>query len=211
MRERESLTIVKLGGSFAFSPHLMTWIEALSTCGGQVVVVPGGGPFADTVRAAQAEIGFDDRAAHHMALLAMEQFGCALVSLGEKFVLASSTDAIRRALFEDKVPVWSPTEMVLMAEDIPASWDVTSDSLALWLSGQLGAADVILVKQRGIAEAGTAGKKLTAAALVDRAFQQFLAALSARVSLAGANDHYAVVDAVRNGTTAGAPFGRVMV
>ena len=34
-----------------------------------MIVVPGGGPFADAVRASQAEIGFDDAAAHEMAML----------------------------------------------------------------------------------------------------------------------------------------------
>ena len=42
--------VVKLGGSFAFSEHLRAWLEALTACAGRVVIVPGGGPFADTRR-----------------------------------------------------------------------------------------------------------------------------------------------------------------
>ena len=76
------LTVVKLGGSLAFSDALRPWLDALSQCARHVVVVPGGGPFADAVRAAQPRMGFDDRAAHHMALSAMEQYGRALVGLG---------------------------------------------------------------------------------------------------------------------------------
>jgi dihydroneopterin aldolase len=57
-------TIVKLGGSFAFSAHLRDWVAAIAGCAGGAVIVPGGGPFADTVRVAQAEMGFDDCAAH---------------------------------------------------------------------------------------------------------------------------------------------------
>ena len=42
--------VVKLGGSHAFATHLRAWLDALAQAGGNVVVVPGGGPFADAVR-----------------------------------------------------------------------------------------------------------------------------------------------------------------
>src|SRR5215470_1126984 len=88
-------TIVKLGGSFAFSAHLRDWIAAIAGCAGRVVIVPGGGPFADAVRSAQAQMGFDECAAHRMGLLAMEQYGCAIRSLHEKLSLADTSDSIR--------------------------------------------------------------------------------------------------------------------
>ena len=93
-REMRDLTVVKLGGSHAFAPHLRAWLDAIAQCAGRIVVVPGGGPFADAVRDAQPRMGFDDAAAHRMALLAMEQYGCALASLNARFVLAESRTAI---------------------------------------------------------------------------------------------------------------------
>src|SRR5712671_4273419 len=131
MRGRD-LTVIKLGGSHAFAPHLADWVEAIARFQGRIVVVPGGGPFADAVRAAQPKIGFDDDAAHRMALLAMEQYGCALASLNGRFILADSPAAIRHALDAACVPVWMPSRMALAAKDIPCSWEVTSDSLAAW-------------------------------------------------------------------------------
>src|SRR5262245_16671636 len=104
-------TVVKLGGSLAFSDALRPWLKALAGCAGHVVVVPGGGPFADAVRVAQPKMGFDDRAAHHMALIAMEQYGRALVGLGENLILAGSVAAIERALRDGRVPVWAPARM----------------------------------------------------------------------------------------------------
>ena len=83
-----ALTVIKLGGSHAFAPHLRDWLAAIAGCAGSMVLVPGGGPFADLVRDAQARIGFDDDAAHRMALLAMAQYGCALASLNAQFTLA---------------------------------------------------------------------------------------------------------------------------
>src|SRR6266700_479583 len=101
-------TVVKLGGSCASSLDLRRWTAAVVGCAGEVVVVPGGGSFADAVRAAQPAIGFDDAAAHHMALLAMEQFGRALASLDSRLSLADSTAALRRRLRENQVAVWLP-------------------------------------------------------------------------------------------------------
>src|SRR5882724_3145846 len=125
---RPAPTVVKLGGSHAFSEHLAGWVAAIAACAGDVVVVPGGGPFADAVRDAQPRIGFDDDAAHHMALLAMEQYGCALASLNRALVPADSLAAIQQALAAEKVPVWMPARMALAAKDIPAAWEITSDS-----------------------------------------------------------------------------------
>src|SRR5579875_2749273 len=139
--------VVKLGGSQAGRPHVGGWLEALAACAGHVVLVPGGGPFADVVRTLQPKIGFDDIAAHHMALLAMEQFGRALASLRSGFELAVSMAAIADALERGCVPVWAPLMMAARAADIPASWDVTSDSLAAWLAGRLGVKRLVLVKQ----------------------------------------------------------------
>ena len=112
MRGASGPTVLKLGGSYAFSPFLKNWIDAVKDCAGCVVLVPGGGPFADAVRAAQPRMGFDDRAAHEMAVLAMDQYGRALTSLGAGLTAAPSLAAIRRVLRKGGVPVWSPTRMV---------------------------------------------------------------------------------------------------
>ena len=198
-----ALTVLKLGGSHTFAPHLGDWLDALAACGGQVVLVPGGGPFADAVRLAQARLSFDDGAAHHMALLAMEQFGCALASLGRGMTLSRSLAAIRRALREHRVPVWSPTAMVLAAAGIPASWDVTSDSLAAWLAGRLRCPRLLLIKHMEALPAGGGVQALAAAGIVDPAFAAFLGASGADAYIVGPADHAAAARAIRGGTAAG--------
>jgi dihydroneopterin aldolase len=203
MRGPRPLTVVKLGGSFAFSPHLKDWLDAIATCAGHVVLVPGGGPFADAVRAAQRDMGFDDRAAHRMALLAMEQYAGALANFCAQMLPADSTAAIRRALRERKVPVWCPARMVLAAEDVPWSWDATSDSLAAWLAGRLGAKRVLLVKQIRPAGASLNMQDFAAQELVDPLFSGFLAVAGAEASVAGAEDHAQAAAAIRSGL----PFG----
>ena len=197
------LTVVKLGGSFAFSAHLADWIAAIARCAGRAVIVPGGGPFADAVRAAQAQMGFDDLAAHRMALLAMEQFGCAITTLHEALSLADSLDSIRRSLANDQVPVWLPTQMALAAADIPPCWDITSDSLAAWLARKIGAERVLLVKHIEPGSEAVRATDLAARDIVDKAFADFLAISCVPAFILGPKDH-AVVDRSLRGEPAGA-------
>lgn len=187
---KEAVIVVKLGGSQAGSPHLEAWLDTLSACAGHVVLVPGGGPFAEAVRTAQAAIRFDDLAAHHMALLAMEQFGRALASLRPGFAVADSPAAIATALETGRVPIWAPLTMAARAPDIPASWDVTSDSLAAWLAGRLGARRLLLIKHGRVTGADTAGE-LAERGIVDSAFPQFLDASKAEAAVVAASDHAA--------------------
>lgn len=190
-------TVVKLGGSFAFSAYLADWITAIAGCAGRVVIVPGGGPFADMVRAAQKQMGFDDRAAHRMGLLAMEQYGCAIKSRSEKLSLADSPDAIRRSLANNQVPVWLSSRMALEATDIPHSWDVTADSLAAWLAGKIGAERLLLVKHmEPMLDGMLRAADLAARHIVDRAFANFLAESGVPGFVLGHKDHAAIACSV---------------
>ena len=51
---------------------------------------------------------------------------------------------------EDRTPVWLPSTCGHpgVRQSLP-SWDVTSDSLAAWLAGKLGADALLLIKQTG--------------------------------------------------------------
>lgn len=162
--------VVKFGGSFAGSSLLHDWIKAFAQCAGRIVLVPGGGPFANVVRATQSEIGFDHRAAHHMALLAMEQYGRALASLDELLAATDSTDAIELELTAGRVPVWMPSRMAIDAADLAPSWDVTSDSLAAWLTGRIGAGRLFLVKHVGLTASQVRCEDLAAKGIVDKDF-----------------------------------------
>jgi len=188
MRGAPAVTVVKLGGSLVGSAGLPDWLDALADCAGRVVVVPGGGPFADAVRAAQPPMGFDDRAAHHMAVLAMEQFGCALASLHERFKRAQSIAAIRRMLRGRAVPVWAPIRMALAAPEIPASWDVTSDSLAAWLAGKIDAKRVLLVKPIQLGHESVSLEELVSRGVVDPALPWFLRESGASAAILGPSD-----------------------
>jgi 5-(aminomethyl)-3-furanmethanol phosphate kinase len=196
-------TVVKLGGSCVGSLDLRRWTAAVAGCARRVVVVPGGGRFADAVRAAQPAIGFDDAAAHHMALLAMEQLGRALASLDGRVSLADSTAALRRCLRENKAAVWLPTRMALGAADVPPSWDVTSDSLAAWLAGKISARRLLLMKQVELPPHPIHADDLARRGIVDKAFPRFLAASGAAAFILGPADHMAIAAALCDDSSVG--------
>ena len=198
--------VVKLGGSFAFSTILTDWIRALTSCAGRVVIVPGGGPFADAVRNAQRRMGFDDRAAHLMSLLAMEQYGHALLCCDDLLQPADSVERIERQLAAQRVPVWMPARMAAAAPDVEPSWRVTSDSLAAWLSGMIGADRLILVKHVGAPSGLEQCQDLVAMGVVDEAFPQYLRKAAVSASLVGPADHAILAAAIRCGTPAGFPI-----
>jgi len=167
------LRVVKLGGSLHDSPWLTSWLDALAQAGGRVVLVPGGGPFADAVRETQRCCHFSDAAAHRLSLLAMEQYGLMLCDLEPDLLPAATPQMITDAIAHGRTPVWLPSGMCLGAPDIPESWSVTSDSLAVWLAHHLGAEALALVKH-GEGDAGDI-RALADAGLVDSAFPGFAA------------------------------------
>ena len=173
-------------------------MAAIAAEAGSIAIVPGGGPFADGVRTAQASIGYDDRAAHAMALMAMAQFGCALRSLNPALTLAASRSAILRAIKDGKVPVWSPEPMARAAA-LPETWDLTSDSLAAWLAGILGAGRLLLVKHGRFEGAAIDAHDLVARGVVDPLFPLYLKESGAQAWLAGPTDSARLGEGLRGG------------
>jgi 5-(aminomethyl)-3-furanmethanol phosphate kinase len=139
--------VVKLGGSLIGTPALKGWLDAFAQFGdGKIVIVPGGGVFADAVRDAQAKTGIDDATAHHMAVLAMDQYATLITSLNADLVMASSEIDIAGCGWQHRAVVWKPSLMVLADKELPMSWDLSSDSLAAWLATKLNAQHLLVVK-----------------------------------------------------------------
>ncbi|WP_294641120.1 amino acid kinase [uncultured Aureimonas sp.] len=182
----KDVLVVKFGGSSIASTDLRKWVEAIEKSKRRLVVVPGGGPFAKLVRQYQTRIGYDDDAAHRMAILGMEQFGHALASLGTRLRPAATLDAIAAAHGEGLIPVWMPAKLVIRADEIEHTWSTTSDSLAAWLAGQFEGASLCLIKQIDL-PAGSTIEAVSAAGVVDTGFASLLHPAT-RVFVAGPSD-----------------------
>ena len=166
------ITVIKLGGSLLQGTELMPCLDAVEQLAGQKIIVPGGGLFADQVRVAQACWQFDDRAAHQMAVLAMQQMAVLLQSLKPRFPLIDKLDVVL-----PDISIWSPSIGDLDQAGIAASWDITSDSLAAWLAGRLNAEQLILIKSAEI-DSKFSLEQLQQHGIIDAAFGQFAEALN---------------------------------
>jgi 5-(aminomethyl)-3-furanmethanol phosphate kinase len=107
-----------------------------------LVVVPGGGGFADEVRRVDRRFRLSDSAAHWMAILAMDQYGYLLQRLAPGSALVRH----RRELAPGRLNVLAPSTWLLRADPLPHSWDVTSDSIAAWIARALRVRRLMLVK-----------------------------------------------------------------
>ena len=205
------LWVVKLGGSLAHSSYLKRWLSVLAGGGGTVVVVPGGGPFADQVRDLQRHRRFDDATAHHMALLAMEQYGRMLAGLQPGLRPAASRAEIARARRAGLAAVWMPTRMVLAEPRIAASWDITSDSLAAWLAGRLKADRLVLVKSVALPGSSVSATTLARRGIVDPALPGYLARSGAEGWCIDDARPAAMAAALKNGRGPGTRIGAAPV
>ena len=123
--------IVKVSGSlYNQIPDLIPVIKASKR---PLLLIPGGGPFADLVRCVQA----DNDTAHWMAVSAMEQFGLFIASFG-----ISATDFIITPL---TTTVFLPYRYLRLTDPLPHTWDVTSDTIAAWIAHALHL-DLLLLK-----------------------------------------------------------------
>lgn len=192
--------VIKLGGSLAASHNLVAWLRATQDLHG-VVLVPGGGAFADTVREQQRCHGFDDSAAHAMALLAMDQYGLMLIALGGGRLCASRDETeIRACLRDGHLPVWLPASRVDPDPSVPRSWSFTSDALALWLAQRIDAAGVLLIKSATIDAGAMPAPEAVARGWVDPAFAGLRAQLACPVRLLGPAGQGALRGIVAGGT-----------
>ena len=140
--------VVKIGGSLAKDAAVLRAVCAeLSKAGERfrLAVVPGGGEFADVVRAVDSRFGLSEDVAHRMAVLGMDQYGLLLAELIPRCRVAFSIGVVPGLSGAGRVVVLLPSRLIFRARSLEASWDVTSDSIAAYVAGRLSAGKLVLV------------------------------------------------------------------
>jgi aspartokinase-like uncharacterized kinase len=140
--------VIKVGGSLAEHPAtLKVLCNKLSEIAKKhrLLVVPGGGKFADAVRKFDQRYVLSADISHRMAILGMDQFGLLLSQIiPNSCATYLLSDAVQ--LSEVKVvPIFLPSQLMFQEDPLEPSWDVTSDSIAAYVTSRLNADKVILV------------------------------------------------------------------
>ncbi len=140
-----------------------------------ILIVPGGGMFADTIRVADGRFSLSADAAHWMAILGMEQYA---------FYLKDKSSAAATDLITDMLPgvsILFPYRLMKTEDPLPHTWDVTSDTIAGWVAKQTEAlfikatdVDGIFMEGKLVREISASSFKGSCPGCIDPALPPFL-------------------------------------
>lgn len=141
--------VLKIGGSLL--NHKEELKRLCSVLGGlaaryKMLIVPGGGRFADLVRSVDQIYGLSPLASHRMAILAMDQYGLLLADITPNSVIIHMLDDVESVWRRRELPILLPSRLLFTSDKLPSSWDVTSDTISAYIAKLLGVENLILVK-----------------------------------------------------------------
>lgn len=139
---------VKVGGSLANDPiSLRGLCRKLGSLARdhRILVVPGGGKFADVVREFDGTFDLSGAIADRMAILAMDQFGLLLSNITPNSCVCYTLREAENLSESGALPIFLPSRLMFRRDPLEHSWDVTSDSIAAYVAGELNADKLILV------------------------------------------------------------------
>lgn len=122
---------VKIGGSL-FPHHAKKLLKKL--LGEEIIIIPGGGEFADKIREYNNKIGFSDTANHEAAILSMDIMGILLADLIKGAEATHTIKDARKIKKDGKIPILLPSRILHYIDPLKHSWKVTSDSIAFYIS-----------------------------------------------------------------------------
>lgn len=176
--------VIKLGGSLLDWPELAPRVRAW--LGGQPpatnIVIVGGGPMVDKLRALDREHHFSPAAAHWLSIRAMSLTAAIVAEWLEEATLVSSLEKLRLA---------GPTSLQIfdvehfLREDqgadgaLPCGWEVTSDSIAARVAAIVSARELVLLKS-ALPAPGSSREAWARSGFVDAHFPRASVGLSVR-------------------------------
>ncbi len=146
------LTVIKVGGSLLDLDGLEARLSAiLARHGPRVLLIAGGGKVVDVVRELDQRHGFGDQDSHELAIRGLDFTAAILTVFLPESALMWRPMELELNWAGGRVPILMPS-LFLDAFDrprpdaLPASWRITSDSIAARAAVILGAEHLILLK-----------------------------------------------------------------
>lgn len=143
------VNVIKVGGSLSKYPNklrkLCLKINDLSQRH-PLLIIPGGAKFVDTVREYFNTFLLSEDTAHWMAILGMDQYGLLLSELIPSSKLIYIPEEYINFIESSGVPILLPYKYMYENDPLEHSWDVTSDSISLYIAWKLNSEQLILIK-----------------------------------------------------------------
>lgn len=174
-----TFALIKVGGSLLDWPELPRRLRSFLDGeygrghGSRIVLIVGGGAAADFVRAMDRIHALGDMASHRLAIHSLDLSAQLLHSLLPGSTIVFGSEELE-ASDRQAVPILSPRRFLEELDDphddrLPASWDVTTDSIAARIAVRLGAGRLVLLKSTALSE-GTDREGAARLGLVDPLF-----------------------------------------
>lgn len=139
--------VVKIGGSL-FPNHAMELAKQLRNTNS--VIILGGGEFANLIREYDDELSFSKETTHWTAIDCMDIMAKLVSDKVESTKLTYSIEKVNKISDEGFTPIFAVSEFLKNEDPFDCSWDVTSDSIAAYISHLLNAKLLIITNVNGI-------------------------------------------------------------
>lgn len=139
--------VVKIGGSL-FPNYAIDLAKKLENTNSLIVL--GGGEFANLIRKYDSEINFSQETNHWTAIDCMDIIAKLVNDKVESTKLAYSIDDAIAISNEGFTPIFVVSKFLREDDPFECSWDVTSDSIAAYISHRLNANLLIVTNVNGI-------------------------------------------------------------
>lgn len=139
--------VVKIGGSL-FPNYAIDLAKKLENTNSLIVL--GGGEFANLIRKYDSEINFSQETNHWTAIDCMDIIAKLVNDKVESTKLAYSIDDAIAVSDEGFTPIFVVSKFLREDDPFECSWDVTSDSIAAYISHLLNANLLIVTNVNGI-------------------------------------------------------------
>lgn len=139
--------VVKIGGSL-FPNYAIDLAKKLENTNSLIVL--GGGEFANLIRKYDSEINFSQETNHWTAIDCMDIIAKLVNDKVESTKLVYSIDDAIAISDEGFTPIFVVSKFLREDDPFECSWDVTSDSIAAYISHRLNANLLIVTNVNGI-------------------------------------------------------------
>lgn len=168
-RESTETLVVKVGGSLFDLPELADRLWQLADLLNRpMCIIPGGGGLVQELRRLDGIHHWPSETSHVLALQAMSLTAKLVARCDARFELLTALPSIEEKP-RSRIQVLDVTHLPGL-DRIPASWDVTSDSIAAWIALQLGKKDLLLVRSLDLPDPVPSIEAAAEAGLVDSYF-----------------------------------------
>lgn len=137
--------LIKIGGSLTYEaePLLKALKNYAREKNKKIVIIPGGGDFADVVRKIDKTLNISNSLSHKLAIKCMDLIGEVYAEIGDIKAYDTLFD-LKREIEKEKIAILLPSKILLSTDIAEHSWAITSDSLSLYIGKLLDVREVII-------------------------------------------------------------------